>query len=387
MRILIITPHYIEQPSGGTFASRANIGAFASLFQDCTLIYPDKGNNISKYFPSNVQLIPCPDKRTKIQKGIDVYRGILTRFAKFATSYIKNNKFDIIVFDHSITTIGIIDTAIKYSNYIITIHHNIEANYYRDNKPPIYLRYAMIPRIEKAERVALFKSNLNLTLTEEDKRYFIENMNANPNNIYCLSTSESYIDKPRFVKEKTIDYNNIRFIITGSLCFPQSTNSIKNFINNYFPIIKNEIPNSQLIIAGRNPSKELSHLINNKNKISLIPNPIDIFQLIDESDIYICPTELGSGIKLRIMDGLKCGLPIIAHAHSCRGYEKLVEKGIIRSYHNLETFKQALKSIKEHPISPDKILKEYYTLFSLQAETERLKYALTKYLNINSYDY
>lgn len=387
MKILIITPHYIEQTSGGSLGSRAYIGAFANLFHNCTLIYPDKGNNIEKYLPPNVKLIPCKDTRTKIQKGIDVYKGILTRFPKFATDYIRNNKFDIIVFDHSITSIGIIDTAKKYSNYIITIHHNVETNYYRDNKPPIYLRYAIIPTIEKAEKVALFESNLNLTVTEEDRRYFIEKMNGNPNNIYCLSTSESYIDKPRAIKEKAIDYNNIKFIITGSLCFPQSIISIKNFISYYFPILENEIPDSRLIIAGRNPAKKLFHLIKNKNKISLIPNPTDIFQLIDESDIYICPTELGSGIKLRIMDGLKCGLPIIAHAHSCRGYEKLVEKGIIRSYHNLETFKQALRSIKENPISPDKILKEYYTLFSLQAETERLKYALTKYLNINSYDY
>lgn len=50
-------------------------------------------------------------------------------------------------------------------------------------------------------------------------------------------------------------------------------------------------------------------------------------------------------MKLRVMDGLKVGLPVIAHQVSARGYSMFAEKGMLWSFHNKEEFKASLKGV------------------------------------------
>lgn len=378
MNVLIITPHYINRISGGSLASRAYIGAFASIYENCTLIYPDdNGINISNYFPPNIKLLPCYDNRTKIQKGIDLYLGILTRFPKFVKRHLKKNNYDIVVFDHLLSTIGIINIINKRQTKIITIHHNVEIDYYKDNLPPIYLRYAILPKIKKAEYKAIQYSDLNLTITQQDRESFIARMKAVPSKIFYCGISESYSDTSiSLIKQDTINHEVPTFIITGSLCFPQSIESITKFIHIYYPLIKQEFGNFKLLICGRDPNKKLINIVKEMHNIEIIANPINIINIIKKADVYICPIESGGGIKLRIMDGLKCGIPIIAHKNSCRGYENFTSHNYILSYDNQTSFIKSLRNIKEKYPNKEAIQTYYCSCFSFQSEIKRLKIIL-----------
>lgn len=380
MNVLIITPHYINRVSGGSLGSRAYIGAFTSIYENCTLIYPDdNGINISNYFPPNLKLLPCYDNRTKIQKGIDLYLGILTRFPKFIKEHLKRNNYDIIVFDHLLSTIGIINIINKQKTKIITIHHNVEIDYYKDNLPPIYLRYAILPRINKSECQAIKKSDLNLTVTLQDRESFITRMKADPSKIFYWGISESYSDiSISLIPENKTEHKEPIFIITGSLCFPQSIESITKFIHLYYPLIKQEFSNFKLLICGRDPNKKLIEAIKELHNIEIIANPINIINIIKKADIYICPIESGGGIKLRIMDGLKCGIPVIAHKNSCRGYENFTKHHYILSYDDQISFIRSLRNIKEKYPNKEAIQTYYYSCFSFQSEIERLKIILKK---------
>ena len=95
--------------------------------------------------------------------------------------------------------------------------------------------------------------------------------------------------------------------------------------------------------------------------------------VLQDADFYICPTELGGGLKLRVMDGLRWGLPVVTHKVSARGYDLFEEKGILLSYSNKIEFKNALLTFSEMNIDKQKVIDMYQNIFSFAAGVKRVK--------------
>ena len=95
--------------------------------------------------------------------------------------------------------------------------------------------------------------------------------------------------------------------------------------------------------------------------------------ILEAADCYICPTSLGSGIKLRVLDGLKWGLPVVAHDVSARGYERMEETGCLLRYSDGTSFRAALTQLRERALNKEKVLAAYRNVFSLEAGCKRLE--------------
>lgn len=376
-KTLIITRHYLDENNGGSNGSKAYIRALSELYPDCTLIYPEHLDKTSEMFiPSHVKAIPCYDNRGRIQKGIDVYRGILHRMPKFVVNHLQNNIYDIVVIDHSIIANGIIEVVMKSGCKVVTIHHNNESEYIRDNKPGILYRWPFIHYSKKAERDALLKSDLNLTVTEKDARSFRAWFNDRDIHCHNMGTFQ-YQNMPSAIIDDGLRPCRV-FAITGSLNFTQSQIPVIEFVEKYFPLLLREIPQAKLIIAGRNPSKSIKEVCNKYSQITLIPDPDDISSVISQADIYVCPLNTGSGVKLRVMDGLRLGIPILGHTISLNGYETIKKDGFFFDYYNEISFMNALKAISSLNYNKQKVYDSFLAYFSFEAGKKRLETILKR---------
>ena len=99
--------------------------------------------------------------------------------------------------------------------------------------------------------------------------------------------------------------------------------------------------------------------------------------IVGQCDIFVCPTRLGGGMKLRIIDGLRCGLPVIAHKVSARGYTHFMKNGIIRQFEWPEEFKNCLEKtltdIKSERMDRYKIKGEAENFFCFDSAMNRVK--------------
>ena len=378
MKVLIITRHYLDQHLGGPNCSKAFIKAITNIYDDCTLIYPehhDKHTELSHIVYEKTHLIPCFDKRNKIIKCLDMYRGKIHRFGKTAKELLKNNHFDIVFIDHSFTAAsGVIEAAIKSEASIITLHHNVESLYIKDNEQNLLFRYPYNYFSLRAEKKSILNSCLNLTLTKYDKDYFAKEYNNKRDTLEVLGMFE-YNNQD---KQQITSKNNLTFIISGSLSAAQTETAILTFLNDYTDCLNDICPNYKLIITGRNPSKTLLSTCKMINQIEIVPNPEDLLSIIDKGCFYLCPIYTGSGLKLRIMDALRIGLPVVAHDVSVRGYEDIANSGFMFGYSDKQTFKQAIKRVLS--INDNKKVAEcYYSYFSFNAGKERLNKLLKKH--------
>ena len=371
MRTLFITHHYLSSPGGGTFASRAYINAFAELSDEMTLLYPVKeGEGLFEGIHPKIQCCPVTYNISKWQKGLNIFRGKVHRYEDVAQDFLASGKFDIVVFDNSKTSFRQIDVAHRYGLRVIVIHHNYEYEYVRDNSPAI-LRPIDLFWIERVEREAVQKADLNLVLSRQDMLLLSKAFtNGRTDNFALLGVFEYASHQPQTLNETSAKANH--FIITGNLSAVQTRQSLLPWLNSYFPILKEVVPEAHLTIAGKNPDNTLTQLCKERG-IELIPSPVSMAPYLQKAACYICPVDLGGGVKLRVMDGLKNGLPVIAHKVSARGYDQFVEQGCLLPYSDPQSFRQALEQYKHLALKRNDILHTYQRLFTFQAGVDNLR--------------
>lgn len=374
MKVLFITHSYLTGNGGGTFASRAYINAFAEVADEMTLLYPIKdGQNLFDGINPKIKAIPVAYAIPKWRKLIHSIIGNVHRYIDVTKDFLKEKKSDIVVFDSSIVSFRII-RAFKDKGYrTIVIHHNYQYEYLRDNCRKI-LRPITLFWCKKFEQQAVQNADLNLTLTQQDIDLLANNYNNGYKlNFRILGTFESIVSKPKVINDSPKKGNS--FVITGSLDSVQTYVSLSSWINDYYGLLKSVFPESSLTIAGKNPSQKLVNLCQQQG-INIIASPPNMDEVLADADYYICPTFLGGGLKLRIMDGLKWGLPVVTHAVSARGYDAFKDVGCLFSYSNAEEFLSAIQQLKSLSMSKCKIQALYTSLFSFEAGVERLKKVL-----------
>ena len=375
MDVLFVTHHYLHGNGGGVFASRAYINAFEEISRKFTLLYPAKRGYDVEEISSNDK-VPVYYEKSKRLKFIDALCGRTHRYFDVFEKQLKNNDYKVVVFDSSRVSFRLIDIAHKYGLKVITIHHNFEAEYIKDNENLI-MKPVLLYWVKKYEKESVQKSNLNLTLTGKDRDLLLQNYTTKkPIAVLgCFEYKRKERDFGRNIQQVNKKTN---FVITGSLNTKQTQESLIYWLNEYYPLLKKNIPETTLTIAGNNPSQILIQKCE-KWGITLISSPKSMDEILENADIYICPVSLGGGLKLRIMDGLKRGLPVISHKVSARGYEDFSNAGHLFEYDDKNSFDKALDKIKTNDFNKNDMIEKYNFIFSFDAGKQRLAKFLKEY--------
>ncbi len=365
MKVLFITYHYLDGVGGGVFASRAYINALAELSEEITLLCPVKNGCSPEGIAPKVKAIPVADDRSLISKGIGLLAGKSNRF-RHLTEFADRDRFDTVVFDTSMVTHGLIHHFRKAGIKIITIHHNYQFEYFRDNSSPT-LRIPTLFWSYQFEKEAVRDSDLNLTLTKEDAALLKQHYGTGRERFEVLGAFE-YTRRSRVVLP---DIEEPRFLITGNLSAPQTENSLLPWMDSFYPILKEVFPGSSLTIAGRAPSDRLLSATD-KAGITMIPSPESMESVLSDAKYYICPTSLGGGIKLRVMDGLSHGLPVVCHRVSARGYDPFIDAGLVLPYCDQDSFRDALQRLSVNQFDRESIRAIYEKEFSFESGKQRM---------------
>lgn len=372
MKVLFITYHYLSGNGGGVFASRAYINAFAEIADELTLLFPMNDAKSPTGINPKVKLIPVWDRRSSISKGFGWIVGRTNRYWPL-DKYLNSWDFDIAVFDTSMVTAGIINQIKKKGIKIITIHHNYQYEYYRDNTSGL-LRYPILFWTKRFEKESVHKSDLNLTLTQSDLNLLLEYYGSNEKDFEVLGTFEF----EQRTHEVFPDVLEPHFLITGNLKAAQSENSLLPWIDDYYPILKKVFPDATLTLAGKSPSDRLIDKARQYG-IEIISSPESMLPILAQAKYYICATSLGGGLKLRVMDGLQTGLPVICHHVSARGYEAFEEKGLLLVYMDQNSFGRQLERLKTIRVNKKEAISIFENYFSFENGVLRLKNILKKH--------
>lgn len=366
---------------GGAIASHAYLRAFAEICNgelDLMCSSELRGQVCSDINYNHIYFAP---ERSKLQKIFSILTGHMNRYVSTVKELLsqKPYTYNLVVFDHSNIAGPLVEFVNKFGVKTVTIHHNYEKEYFSDNNHGFY-RHFFLHHVIRWEKIAYKKSSLNLFLTKHDMNTF--------SRVYGLSMGKNIVigafeyhdyKAPKIHPRKD---NRLTFVITGSLGNYQTIDAICYFFTELYPYMPNDC---KILVSGRNPSFKVIEICRKFENVVLIPDPSDMNEVVSLADIYICATRIGGGLKLRLMDGLKNGLPVITHACSARGFDIFENLQVFKVYNNPKEFGNKLSELlnihKTGSVEKRIVMNLYKEYFSYEAGVRRLKKIIMEFID------
>ena len=369
VRTLFVTHHYLHGNGGGVFASRGFVNAFAKLSERLTLLCPVKDAVAPEGIAPSVRVIPVSYEKPRWRKFIDLLLGRIHRFYGVFDQVLASGQFNLVVFDTCYVSFRLIQEVRRRGCQVVTIHHNYQCEYVRDNyRFPVRLPLLFWTRI--CEREAVQNSDLNLTLTEADRQSLVKAYDSSGKACFRVIGVFEYRKDAGVVPKHPLPEEPV-FVATGDLSMRQTVEPFLAWMREYLPILRGMVPGAKVIVAGKNPAQSFIRACE-ANGIEVVESPTDMASILRRGRYYLCPSSEGSGIKLRIMDGLKNGMPVLTHEMSARGYESFVGQGV-RCYSTPDSFRKAMKEMLSVPVDAGMIISHYQDAFSFEAGIARLQ--------------
>lgn len=365
----------INYQNGGGLAVLSYLNSILEIFPNLVDVITPAEDNIKDKRFINIDVV----KRTIKDRNIGFIQGKFYRSVDFIVKYIKENpnKYEWIFLNNGLNSGYIVKKLRKYDIKIIVFHHNYEPEYQMGCKSIVSFKGRADFWVKMWERKAYRYCTANLFISPEDKDLFEKEYGIRKNN-HVIGIYEP----KRINPEKPVETYEKSMAITCSLCDCQNLLSLRRFKEKFLNVFHETLPEWTLKIMGRNPSKEILDWSAEYSFVKIFPSPENIRELCSQSRIYLCQMDDGGGLKLRVMDGLRNGQPVLTHKVSARGYNAFFNEPFFKVYDDEESFVKGLKEISEYAksneFSREYVQKRYYEEFGFDTGIKRLKNILNQ---------
>ena len=324
-KILFISTNIYPIIGGDTIYSSGLIYRLSKNNKLKVLTFGNRDDFINHTIFKNVE-IKCFKKLTGVlYKIIKLLfnKSLLQDYSFEIKKFLKNEnlkKYDYIILDHlrcysiskSILSKNLKDTKIIYVAHNVESVNQIEKLEILKNKK---IRSRLSNNIDEIEKKMIKSCDSIWALNKEDlkaitKKHHVNNRVVKP-----------YFPWERVKFSENLNNVNNELLILGSLNWYPNIQGILHFVNDIFPLILEKNNSVVLNIVGQNPSSEILNL--DSSRINIYPNVKSVDPYILKSDLLIIPNKSGTGSKIKLLESIMKGLPLITYRENTTGYDNL----------------------------------------------------------------
>lgn len=109
-----------------------------------------------------------------------------------------------------------------------------------------------------------------------------------------------------------------RLVFTGSMDWRPNQDAVLFFVREVLPLIRRKIADVSLAVVGRNPPKKITALDGRRGVIVTGTVP-DVRPFIAQAALYVVPLRIGGGSRLKILEALAMGKPVLSTGIGAEG--------------------------------------------------------------------
>lgn len=115
-----------------------------------------------------------------------------------------------------------------------------------------------------------------------------------------------------------IDDGTVRLLFAGNLGFSANTDGLVSFVEECWSLLAATVPNISLTVVGLNPSPEVVALTK-RYGFALHSNVPSLQPFYEDCDVVIAPILFGSGTRIKILEAMAYGRPVVSTSMGAEG--------------------------------------------------------------------
>lgn len=205
---------------------------------------------------------------------------------------------------------------------IVLNHHNIESlmMYRRAQEKNNWLMklvcYLDAWKIKNLERKACSVISTHIVCSDLDADRLVDLFPG-----VATATIPNGIDCSTVIRGRNSDRKSLLFI--GGLDWYPNADAINFLLTQVWPKINERNPLLCLDIIGKNPSSLIKDLAGKYSNVKLHGFVNDIAPYYESAWLYVCPIKDGGGTKLKVLDAMANGVPLVAHPIAMEGIDAI----------------------------------------------------------------
>ncbi|MBA5777130.1 glycosyltransferase [Stappia sp. F7233] len=170
-------------------------------------------------------------------------------------------------------------------------------------------------RVKRWERRVFRKVGRIVALNAKDKA-LIEEISGRSDVAVRYPEIRAYIN-PKERTAETVEPGTLLY--WGHMGRAENADAVLYFVAEILPLIRRQRPDTRLIVAGIDPPEEIRRLQGPGIEVTgFVADPAPLFR---RAEIGIVPLRLGAGIKIKTLELLASGLPVVATTVGAEGVE------------------------------------------------------------------
>ncbi|MBA7536043.1 D-inositol-3-phosphate glycosyltransferase [subsurface metagenome] len=126
---------------------------------------------------------------------------------------------------------------------------------------------------------------------------------------------------------KREDANSLLFI--GWMRHQPNRDAMNFFLDQIFPLISKAIPNTKLYVVGQHTPKNIVNLAKSNPNIICTGYVKDVGEYLYNCTTYICPLRIAGGTRLKILEAMAAGIPVVSTSIGAEGLNVTADENIL----------------------------------------------------------
>jgi len=169
-------------------------------------------------------------------------------------------------------------------------------------------------KLRAYELDACRRAALVLTVTPQDKDVLVSN-GISAEKVFPLPVG---VDTD-WLKPIQLAAESKKVLMLGTMSWPPNADAVTYFVKAIYPLIKGEIPEVRFAVVGANPPRAIRALGRLDSSIEIAGYVEDIRAAVESIGVFVVPLRIGSGMRVKILDAMALGLPIVTTSIGCEG--------------------------------------------------------------------
>ncbi|MGH7644243.1 MAG: glycosyltransferase [Gemmatimonadales bacterium] len=120
-----------------------------------------------------------------------------------------------------------------------------------------------------------------------------------------------------------------RLVFTGAMDWRPNHDAVRFFLEAILPRVKREEPRVTAVLVGREPPPWLRDLVGSRPDVTLTGTVDDMRPHLAGAAVYVVPLRVGGGTRLKILEAMAMGLPMVSTSVGCEGLELAADRDLL----------------------------------------------------------